>query len=47
MQENEDFLLTILKDTGRTNLSDYFTNYLRDKEKKKVEESIPQSAMLP
>jgi hypothetical protein len=28
MAENEDFLLKILKDTGRTNLSDIFMNYL-------------------
>jgi hypothetical protein len=28
MGENEDFLLKVLKDTGRTNLSDIFMNYL-------------------
>jgi len=34
MRENEDFLTKVLQDTGRTNLSDYFLRYLRDKEEK-------------
>ena len=31
MQENEEFLVKILKDTGRTNLSDIFLNYIVQK----------------
>lgn len=31
MRDNEEFLLSIMKETGKTNLGDYFTNYLRDK----------------
>lgn len=32
MKENEEFLIKELKEQGKTNLGDYFTNYLRDKE---------------
>ena len=33
MKENEDFLWSTLRDTGKTNLSDIFTNYLEQKKK--------------
>ena len=32
MKENEEFLRKVLKETGKTNLSDYFLNYLHMKE---------------
>ena len=47
MQENEDLLSKVLKDTGTTILSDYFTNYLKDKRKKEIEAAQPKNAMLP
>jgi hypothetical protein len=47
MQENEDLLSKVLKDTGTTILSDYFTNFLKDKRKKEIEAAQPKNAMLP
>ena len=47
MTQNEEFLLKVLQDTGRTNLSDYFTNYLKDKEQAKMLDSVPKEVMLP
>ena len=32
MRDNEDFLMTVYKEHGRTNLGDYWTNYLREKD---------------
>lgn len=32
MIDNEEFLTKVLQETGRTNLGDYFINFLRDKE---------------
>jgi hypothetical protein len=47
MRDNEDFLNKILKDTGKTNLSDYFLIYLREKEEGERLASLPKDLMLP
>ena len=47
MQENEDFLKKVLKDTGKTNLSDYFLNYLKTKEQRERHEAVPKDVMIP
>jgi hypothetical protein len=47
MAENEDFLTKILTETGTTNLSTYFVNYLEEKKLKEIEASEPKNAMLP
>ena len=47
MVENEDFLLKTLKETGRTNLSDYFTSYLAAKERKEQAAKVPKDVMIP
>ena len=47
MQENEDFLLKVQRDTGRTNLSEFFTNYLSDKQKQEIEDATPKDVMIP
>lgn len=47
MQENEEFLLKILKDKGQTNLSDIFLNYLAQKQKLEIEKSMPKDVMIP
>lgn len=31
ISDNEDFLMKLYSDTGRTNLGEYFLNYLREK----------------
>lgn len=47
MQENEEFLLQILKDMGKTNLSDIFLNYIVQKQKQEVEKAVPKDVMIP
>jgi len=47
MRDNEDFLSKILKDTGKTNLSDYFLIYLREKEECERLASLPKDLILP
>jgi len=47
MRDNEDFLGKILKETGKTNLSDYFLIYLREKEEAERLASLPKDLMLP
>jgi hypothetical protein len=47
MKENEDFLLKTLKETGKTNLSDYFLKYLREKEESEKKASLPKDLILP
>lgn len=32
MKDNEDFLTKELQENGKTNLGEYFLNYLRDKD---------------
>jgi hypothetical protein len=46
MKDNEEFLLKLLKETGRTNLGDYFTNFLREKKLNQQREEM-KGAMLP
>lgn len=46
MRDNEDFLCKYYQQEGRTNLGDYFTNYLRDKELLQHREKM-KGAMLP
>ena len=36
MAENEEFLKKILAETGKTNLMDYFTKYLKAKEQREL-----------
>lgn len=47
MKENEDFLWSTLRDTGKTNLSDIFTNYLEQKKKFEAEKAVPKDVMIP
>ena len=47
MTENEEFLTKILKDSGKTNLSDIFLNYLVQKQKQEVEKAVPKDVMIP
>ena len=47
MQENEEFLMKVLTDTGSTNLAGYFLNYLEEKKLKEIEAKEPKNAMLP
>ena len=37
MVENEELLSDVLAETGTTILSDYFTNYLKEKKLKEIE----------
>jgi hypothetical protein len=46
MRENEDFLLKVLNEQGKTNLGDIFINYLREKESSAYREQM-RGAMLP
>lgn len=46
MRDNEDFLHTVFKEHGRTNLGDYWLNYLRDKEIHAQREKM-KGVMLP
>jgi len=47
MVENEEFLVKVLQDTGRTNLSDIFLNYLKQKQKLEIENAMPKDVMIP
>lgn len=47
MVENEEFLVKVLQDTGRTNLSDIFLNYLKQKQKLEIEKAMPKDVMIP
>lgn len=47
MSENEDFLKKVLKETGTTNLSDYFLNYLKTKDQRERQEAVPKDVMIP
>lgn len=47
MVENEEFLLKVLQETGRTNLSDIFLNYLKNKQKLEIESQQPKDVMIP
>ena len=47
MGENEDFLKKVLKDTGATNLSDYFLAYLKTKEQRERQDAVPKDVMIP
>jgi hypothetical protein len=37
MKENEDFLKELYDKTGRTNLGDYFTHYLKQKSEQEIQ----------
>ena len=47
MSENEEFLKKVLKETGKTNLSDYFLKYLKTKEQHEKNEAVPKDVMIP
>lgn len=47
MRDNEDFLCKILQETGKTNLSDYFLNFLREKADNERKAAMPKDLMLP
>ena len=46
MRDNEEFLLKVLKEQGKTNLGDFFLNYLREKDSQAHREKM-RGAMLP
>lgn len=47
MVENEEFLKKVLAETGKTNLMDYFTKYLKAKEQRELQEAVPKDVMIP
>ena len=47
MVENEEFLKKVLAETGKTNLMDYFTKYLKAKERRELQEAVPKDVMIP
>ena len=47
MVDNEDFLMTTLKEQGTTHLRDIFLNYLKEKEQKHQESLVPTNVMMP
>ena len=47
IQENEDFLLKTLKDTGKTNLGNFLTSYFDKKAEKERLDAVPKDAMMP
>lgn len=47
MVENEEFLLKVFQETGKTNLAGYFIEYLEEKRVKEIEAREPKNAMLP
>ena len=46
MRDNEEFLLKVLKEQGKTNLGDFFLNYLREKDSQAHKDKM-RGAMLP
>jgi hypothetical protein len=46
MRDNEEFLAEVLNKSGRTNLGDYFINYLREKDSTAQREKM-KGVMLP
>jgi hypothetical protein len=47
MKENEEFLTKVLRETGRTNLSEYFLIFLRDKAETERRDAQPKDLMMP
>jgi hypothetical protein len=46
ISDNEDFLMKLYSETGRTNLGEFFINYLREKQKAQRADSM-RNVMLP
>ena len=47
MRDNEDFLRSVYETIGKTNLNEYFTTYLKEKEEAEKRAKEPKDLMLP
>lgn len=47
IKENEEYLKELYEKTGKTNLGDYFINYMKQKQEQERLAKQPQNVMLP